>query len=115
MGYYSKVAVIVPKPNYYQLVEAVKAIENETDRKNTEYLLNEFTVKPVAETDFLLTAEYVKWYYDLGANFIERFLRNECDNYEFLRVGEEFGDQEHDCEGYDHSRLDTTVEIHYYG
>lgn len=102
MGYYSEVAIVIRKRDAKRLfTEVAKRPEDDNVRWLVEHCaakadVNDFDTNPDGVQ--VLHWEWVKWYDEFEeVKYIMNFIRSLGDgNYEFMRIGEEDGDCEHE-------------------
>lgn len=90
MGYYSEVAIALPKEDFNKLEELCKKAEQEKEFHNS---ILDYSNLIESEDYVILHWDSTKWYrdfYDVG--LIMGFLENEASDYSYMRVGEDWED-----------------------
>ena len=101
MGYCSDIRVILRKEDFERLKERMANFTYENPNHHC-VLFNDDFINIIEENEDYIKFgwEYLKWYYPEypEVKTIQDFITDECEEYFFLRVGEEIGDiEEHDC------------------
>ena len=94
MGYYSEVAIALPKEDFNKLEELCKKTEKEKEFKNP--ILDYDTL--IEDKGYVILHWYsTKWYREFcDVGLIINFLENEASDYSYMRLGEDWEDNEHE-------------------
>ena len=108
MGYYSDVAISMKKKDYEEMISEIKKSDFSEPEKKwilENLFRNSAPLYPVESEFFneyvLLSFYGIKWYDDVKIlEFVKNYIFN-LDNFQFMRIGENYDDFEEKIEGDD--------------